>query len=199
MGKCITQHKTNVIIQCIHDSVHFNIHTCTHTPCLLAAHDAMALDDIFYQADPPRIFILASWISLWCHTLPLHSTIESYNSIIRLVEFMRMTNGISPTHSQCMLQGWSGASHFTLPPLPFPPFIMHIHTPMHYIPELIAYSHITTTMQSPFMIISWIFVWYAHEKQSARIRDQTRISRHHPHFSSSPHAFTHIPVHFDIK
>ncbi len=89
--------------------------------------------------------------------------------------------------------------HFTLPPLPFPLFIMHIPTPMYYIPYLITYSHTIIAMILLFMIISWIVVWYAHEKQSARICDQTRISRHHHHSSSSPHAFTHIPMQFDMK
>ncbi len=89
--------------------------------------------------------------------------------------------------------------HFTLPPLPFPPFIMHIHTPMYYIPYLITYSHTIIAMILLFMIISWIVVWYAHEKQSARIRDQTRISRHYHHSSSSSHAFTRIPVYLDMK
>ncbi len=117
MGECNTQRKTRVIIQCIHDTVHFSIHTCSHTSCLLATHDAMGLDYIFYHTNQPRIFILASWISLWCHTLPLHSTMKSYYLRSLLVEFMCMISSTFTTHSQCMLQGWSDA--LTLPYLLF--------------------------------------------------------------------------------
>ncbi len=67
-----------------------------------------------------RIFNLASWISLWCHTLPVYSTIKSYYSIMRLLDFTCMTSSTSTTHSQCMLQGWSDA-----PTLPY--LLLHFH------------------------------------------------------------------------
>ncbi len=48
VGKCDTQYNIHVNIQCIYASTHFSTHTCNHTPCLLAAHDGMARDDILY-------------------------------------------------------------------------------------------------------------------------------------------------------